>query len=156
MKALRSLEDKLKNRLGERKYTSLTQLVKFCIVGALNTLVDFGVFSLVYNLVLGADEKLYYIAFSLGWCAGIVCSYICNKRWTFQQKKTLGKQPVLFVILNIVVLGLGMLGMKLLAGVNITGELAKIITIPFTLMLNFLGNKLIVFRRSDKETGGRE
>lgn len=156
MKALRRLEDKLKSRLGEKKYTSLSQLVKFCIVGALNTLVDWAVYSLFYYAMFGQAERLSDAAFAAGWCAGVACSYICNKYWTFGQKKRSGRQLVLFIILNLAVFGLGLVCYKLLAGYNIDGLPAKIITTPVTLIVNFLGNKLIVFRRSDKETGGRE
>ena len=63
------------------------QFVRFCLVGALNTLVDYGVFVLSYNVIFGRNDSLDFIAVGLGWCAGVVCSFICNSRWTFEQKK---------------------------------------------------------------------
>lgn len=144
------------NKLGESKYVAFMQFVRFCLVGVLNTLVDYGVFVFSYNVIMGRNESLDFLAIGLGWCAGVVCSFICNSRWTFEQKKWSGKKIVLFIILNGILYGFTWLSCRLLGSLGIVEELAKLITLPFTTILNFLGNKLVIFRNAGKTASGRE
>lgn len=144
------------NKLGESKYVAFMQFVRFCLVGVLNTLVDYGVFVFSYNVIMGRNESLDFLAIGLGWCSGVVCSFICNSRWTFEQKKWSGKKIVLFIILNGILYGLTWLSCRLLGSLGIVEELAKLITLPFTTILNFLGNKLVIFRNAGKTASGRE
>ena len=148
-KLISGIRARLLNKLGENKYRALMQFVRFCLVGALNTLVDYGVFVLSYNVIFGRNDSLDFIAVGLGWCAGVVCSFICNSRWT-------GKKVVLFLILNALLYGLTWLSLRLLGSAGIVEELAKLITLPFTTILNFLGNKLVIFRDAGKQASGRE
>lgn len=150
------VKSKLINKLGESKYVAFMQFVRFCLVGVLNTLVDYGVFVFSYNVIMGRNESLDFLAIGLGWCAGVVCSFICNSRWTFEQKKWSGKKIVLFIILNGILYGLTWLSCRLLGSFGIVEELAKLITLPFTTILNFLGNKLVIFRNAGKTASGRE
>ncbi len=150
------VKSKLINKLGESKYVAFKQFVRFCLVGVLNTLVDYGVFVFFYNVIMGRNESLDFLAIGLGWCAGVVCSFICNSRWTFEQKKWSGKKIVLFIILNGILYGLTWLSCRLLGSLGIVEELAKLITLPFTTILNFLGNKLVIFRNAGKTASGRE
>lgn len=155
-KLISGIKARLLNKLGENKYRALMQFVRFCLVGALNTLVDYGVFVLSYNVIFGRNDSLDFVAVGLGWCAGVVCSFICNSRWTFEQKKWSGKKVVLFLILNALLYGLTWLSLRLLGSAGIVEELAKLITLPFTTILNFLGNKLVIFRDAGKQASGRE
>ena len=150
------VKSKLINKLGESKYIAFKQFVRFCLVGVLNTLVDYGVFVFSYNVIMGRTESLDFLAIGLGWCAGVVCSFICNSRWTFEQKKWSGKKIVLFIILNGILYGLTWLSCRLLGSLGIVEELAKLITLPFTTILNFLGNKLVIFRNAGRTASGRE
>lgn len=144
------------NKLGESKYVAFMQFVRFCLVGVLNTLVDYGVFVFSYNVIMGRNESLDFLAIGLGWCSGVACSFICNSRWTFEQKKWSGKKIVLFIILNGILYGLTWLSCRMLGSLGIVEELAKLITLPFTTILNFLGNKLVIFRNVGKTASGRE
>ena len=155
-KLISGIRARLLNKLGENKYRALMHFVRFCLVGALNTLVDYGVFVLSYNVIFGRNDSLDFIAVGLGWCAGVVCSFICNSRWTFEQKKWSGKKVVLFLILNALLYGLTWLSLRLLGSAGIVEELAKLITLPFTTILNFLGNKFVIFRDAGKQASGRE
>ena len=150
------VKSKLINKLGESKYVAFMQFVRFCLVGVLNTLVDYGVFVFSYNVIMGRNESLDFLAIGLGWCSGVACSFICNSRWTFEQKKWSGKKIVLFIILNGILYGLTWLSCRLLGSFGIVEELAKLITLPFTTILNFLGNKLVIFRNAGKTASGRE
>ena len=65
------VKSKLINKLGESKYIAFKQFVRFCLVGVLNTLVDYGVFVFSYNVIMGRTESLDFLAIGLGWCAGV-------------------------------------------------------------------------------------
>ena len=57
---------------------------------------------------------------------------------------------------NALLYGLTWLSLRLLGSAGIVEELAKLITLPFTTILNFLGNKLVIFRDAGKQASGRE
>ena len=125
----------------------LRQAVKFGLVGALNTLVDFLTFSL---LQLIPWFKQYYLAAQgIGYCAGVLNSIYFNKKWTFAQKEPMrASQVIAFLTVNLVTLALSsgvlvltqeVMGMDRLVG--------KAVSIVFSLGVNFIGSKLIVFKK---------
>lgn len=137
------------------------QFVRFAIVGALNTLVDFAVFQAL-NLLLG----WVYAAQVLGYGAGVVNSYLLNSAWTFreQRQRTL-REIALFLAVNLASLGvsLGVLWLcreafgitdawaaswvpAQLAGFIKGDTIAKLIATVCAVVVNFLGNRLFVFR----------
>jgi len=149
-------------RNAEAKKT-LWQLVKFAIVGVLNTLVDFAVFQTL-NLTLG----WVYIAQVLGYTAGVINSYLWNSNWTFREQRTRSLREMgLFLLVNLASLGvsLGMMWM-LREVVGITNEwvagwmpaalsgfvkgdtLCKLIATVFAIAVNYLGNRLFVFKKT--------
>ena len=133
-------------KIGETRAHVLMQLVRFGIVGVINTLVDFAVFSFLFYVVFSANQNYYYIPFAVGYLCGVVCSFILNKIFTFRDKQNAKRQWLPFLLVNLVALGVGQGLMYLLGLGNITGALAKLITIPVTLLINFIGSKLLVFR----------
>lgn len=58
---------------------SLTQFVKFCIVGLSSTLIDFA----IYNLCLNAG-LLTPIALTFSFMVGLANGFYWNRRWTFR------------------------------------------------------------------------
>ena len=95
----------------------IAQAVKFGLVGVVNTLVDTGVYSLL--MLIPLFKQYYVVAQVLGYCAGVANSLVMNKRWTFSQKEKLG--------------------MNRFAG--------KIVAVVCSMGVNFLGNKLMVFKK---------
>ena len=121
------------------------------MVGGINTLVDMGIFSLIYYVFLGGNEALYALPFAAGYLCGVACSFVLNKLVTFRDKGSAKRQWLPFLLINLVTLGIGQGTMALLRLAGITGLLAKLITVPVTLVINFLGSRLIVFRREKKD-----
>ncbi|RVU34111.1 GtrA family protein [Hwanghaeella grinnelliae] len=66
-----------------RKAKHLVPMFRFACVGALNTVLDFGVFYVFYNYVLPNALVSNTIAF----CTAVLVSYNLNKRWTFATSK---------------------------------------------------------------------
>ena len=138
------------------------QMVKFAIVGVLNTLVDFAVFQTL-NLTLG----WVYAAQVLGYTFGVINSYLWNSNWTFREQRTRSaKEMILFLLVNVASLGVSLGMMWLLREVfGVTNEwvaqwmptalagfikgdtIAKLIATVFAIAVNYLGNRLFVFKK---------
>jgi len=122
---------------------AVRQFIKFNIVGLANTVLDFALFSLLSWLGV-----YFIIAQVISYSVGVLNSFILNKYWTFAQRNGLEtKQAVRFILLN---LGSLLLSLGLLAILNDQLHLAilyaKLLTTGATMMVNFAGNKLWVFR----------
>lgn len=123
---------------------SLKQLIKFGLVGALNTLVDFAVYQLLVRLGLH-----YALAQCVSYSCGLLNSYFFNSRWTFRKERKYTKQEFLrFLAVNLCSLGLSVLLLRLCYEVlAIQSDLiAKALVTPFVMLINFIANKLFVFK----------
>jgi len=129
-------------------YKKYMSLIRFGIVGVINTGVDFGVFTL-YNAALGGDPLTGQV---LGYCAGFANSFIMNKLWTFESKKSkIGThvQLVKFALVNLASLVLSLIGMKILNGnLEINKYYAKVAVTALTQIVNYLGYKIWVFKNT--------
>lgn len=148
------------------KKNSMLQFIKFAVVGVSNTLVDFLVFQLL-NLMLGWA----YLAQVIGYSAGILNSYFWNSRWTFKREHDRSaREKAAFLIVNLASLAvsLGVLWLckvpfgitdewvsswlpKVLSGLVNGDTVAKLIATPCAILVNFIGNKLFVFRAGNGE-----
>ena len=70
-------------------------LVRFIIVGIINTLVGAGVMFFMYN-ILGAG---YWVSSALNYIAGSIVSYFLNKYFTFRQKQKSLRIVLSFIIM---------------------------------------------------------
>ena len=151
----------------EEAKKTIWQMVKFAIVGVLNTLVDFAVFQTL-NLTLG----WVYAAQVLGYTFGVINSYLWNSNWTFREQRTRSlKEMGLFLLVNIASLGVSLGMMWLLREVfGVTNEwvaqwmptalagfikgdtIAKLIATVFAIAVNYLGNRLFVFKKKTDTT----
>ena len=164
--------DSAKNQFAAPK--SFIQLIKFALVGVLNTLVDFLVYTLLV-LVFGISENNVFMIglFTLiAYACGVLNSFILNTRWTFRQEyKRTAKERVMFIVVNIVSWGLSYLLVWLFSNHVFSGSsitdwvcsligfttpekvskvvsiLSKLLATPFVIIVNFLGNKLLVFNK---------
>ncbi len=137
----------------------LLQLLRFCIVGGLNTFVDVLVFNL---LVLGLptqDTGLLVIYNSLAYLLGAVNSFCWNKLWTFQQRSsTTNTQLARFALVT----SLGILcndaflwlATTLLTSFSLTSFLwvnvAKVSAIAGSVCVSYLGMRFSVFTKHNE------
>lgn len=122
------------------------QLIRFSLVGVLNTALDFGIFTLLTQIAWFAQNPV--AAHVISYACGVVCSLILNKLWTFRyQGKLTGKQLAAFLLVNLAALGVSSGAIALVESLwALHPLLAKAISLPFSMGVNFLGNKLLVFR----------
>ena len=71
----------------------MLQVVKYCIVGVLNTLVTLGVIYICKSF-LGWNL---YLSNVLGYVAGVVNSFLCNKSWVFKSDGSYMREAVRFL-----------------------------------------------------------
>lgn len=120
------------------------QFVKFCTVGALNTLIHYGVFYGLIHLV----KWSYLIDSLIGYCAGLANSYAINRKWTFRelQGSDINKEFLRFATVNILALLVNLVSLKYLVQVHrLQPVVGQFICIPLSTIANFMGNKYWTF-----------
>jgi len=126
------------------KKIDFKKLFKFGITGVLNTAIDWGVFTFC-NEVLNFVPVFSYV---IGYIISAVNSFFINKNWTFGKRRNYNKPETLrFIIVNLSSLAISTLGLYLLydlAGIN--EYISKIIVAFVTIIINYFGNKLFVFK----------
>lgn len=146
---------------------NLFQIVKFGLIGILNTALDYFLFFVFFSL-LNIDKSLAQV---LATAIAMTNSYFFNRYWTFgkQGKVQIGEMWK-FVIVNLVSMCVTILCLNLfydlmhieniangvLSYVGILyqfeGDAAvmfcKLVAVPFSLAVNFLGNRLWVFGKN--------
>ncbi|MGI6151074.1 MAG: GtrA family protein [Christensenellales bacterium] len=121
----------------------LIRFIKFNAVGLINTAVDFLVFTLLVAL------RMHYIpAQIISYACGTLNSYIFNSRWTFQDKRDSAARVFAFVAVNLVALGVS-IGIQAVLNnyFGLQEILSKLIALPFSIAVNFVGNRLFVFKK---------
>ena len=145
---------------------SVMQLVKFSVIGTLNTLLDYILFWIFLNY-FHIDKNLSQI---MSYTIAMSSSFFMNKRWTFSQKGKLKSQYIIkFAVINLCALILSItlinffyytleihnyansmftaLGINLVLGGKKAILFAKLVSSPFTFAFNFLCDKRFVFKK---------
>ena len=121
----------------------MAQFIKFAIVGVLNSAIQYLVFLFLYSLT----GTPYLLASIIGYLAGMINSYILNRRWTFgSRSQKLFTELSRFVAVNLVSLGvnLGLLYLLVSTGVMIP-QWAQVVAIVGSTLVNFVLNKVWTF-----------
>jgi putative flippase GtrA len=133
---------------GTDRRPGLPPVVRFVMVGALNTLFDYGVFALLAAAGLPALP-----AHVISYSSALVTSFLMHKRFTFGAGRFFSwVEAVKFLVVNLAALSAA--GGMLLFGTDVLRlpELAaKALALPVSAGINYLGNRLWVFPRR----GGR-
>ena len=120
----------------------LKKFTKFGITGLINTGVDWAVFAVLYEII-GIEARFAQV---IAHAVAIVNSYIINKNWTFKNNKSYKKSEMLkFLIVQGTSLLVGYAGMSALGG-YLNPYLCKVIIAFVTIIINYFGNKIFVFK----------
>ena len=124
----------------------MIKIIKFCIVGGINTLITLILFYIL-NKILGVN---YIFSTVIGYLIGMINSYILNKKWTFHDDdKRVVFQFVKFAVVNSISLGINLLIMYIFVDkLHMDSMLSQICATGFTTLSNFIGSKVVVFRYS--------
>jgi putative flippase GtrA len=122
-----------------------TQIVRFTLTGGFSAVVDYGLYSLLLNLV-GLPVNL---AKSIGFVAGTTTAYLINRRWTFQAPPS--RARFLAVVLLYAVTFAVQVGIN--AGLYFTlpeewwrQPLAFVIAQGTATVINFVVQRLVIFK----------
>ncbi|MEN6315408.1 MAG: GtrA family protein [Clostridiaceae bacterium] len=121
-------------------------LLRFGIVGCINTGIDFLIFTLLYG-TFGIDKLVCQV---IAYSCGFMNSFIMNKLWTFESKKsklnTL-KELYRFLFVNLLSLAVSLVILKVFNEFfYINVYVSKIAVIFITQAINYLGYKYWVFK----------
>jgi putative flippase GtrA len=142
-----------------KKYKSI---ILYIIFGGMTTVVDWSVSFLLYYLwgdAIEATPLLLHGADVIAWVAAVAFAYVTNRIWVFESKRR-GFLPILGEIAafaggRVVTLLLQEAIMAVFCtwlGLNM--YLFKIVAAVLVVILNYFISKLLVFRKSKRETGG--
>ena len=123
------------------------RVIKFGAVGCENTADDILVYTLASELLHMAPAA----AQAVGYGSGIKCSFVLNHCFTFSdaKKENAAGQALRFlrfVVVNGVSLAVSTVLIDLFTGWGIWKYLAKLVVTGITMVLNYFGYKILVFR----------
>jgi putative flippase GtrA len=119
------------------------RVILFGLVGCTNTAVDF----LTYTVALKLLMLSVGVSQAIGYTVGLVCSFLLNRRFTFRDGgRRLWGQMILFLLVNLITMGISVLSINLLTGAGMNPLLAKIPVTGIVMVCNYFGYKLIVFQ----------
>lgn len=162
-----------------KKIAVFSQVAKFILVGGMNTLVDWGILSLLifvfHNSNINANKVLFEV-FSVGivyyslfkgasFIVATISSYIWNKFWTFKREKTekLTKEFIQFIVVSVigflinVSIASGIFKFVApIAGLSIEqwGIICAAMATVVSMLWNFAGYKFIVFEKKNEQPFG--
>ena len=129
-------------------------LLKFLLVGIVNTLFGCGIMFLLYNLA----HCSYWLSSAANYIVGGIVSFFLNKYFTFRSEEKSFSQFLLFAANVALCYLIAYIGAKkliqiLLTGASeqLSGNVALFCGMCIYTALNFLGQKCIVFKKSGRE-----
>ena len=126
------------------------EFMRFCLVGAVNTGVDFTVFAVLSNLGV-----LMLVAQCVSYTCGVLNSFLLNRTWTFRGRGQSSGQLIRFLTLNLGTLTITY-GLLVYFHTSLAWPLlvCKLLATAASLGDNYLGSRLWIFPQSHFRIGG--
>ena len=127
------------------------EFLRYCIVGGIAFLADFGTLVLVQECFLKHLACGVYIATVFGFIVGLVVNYLLSLWFVFTQKKDRGKGRSVgaFLVFGIIgLLGLVWTELGMWVGIELLNwhyMIVKVLVTGAVLIWNYLGRKLLIF-----------
>ncbi|MDR7002115.1 GtrA family protein [Neobacillus niacini] len=124
-----------------RKWLSF---IKFALVGVVNTSIDF----IVYAILTWFNVN-YILAQCISYSAGVLNSYIMNRKWTFEQKgKGRKREFITFIGVNLITLVMTSCLLTLFyKHLGLSLWISKLLVTAVCMGLNYIGTKKLVFTK---------
>ncbi|WP_312884586.1 GtrA family protein [Nocardia barduliensis] len=122
-----------------------TQIIRFTLTGGFSAVVDYGLYSLLLNLV-GLPVNL---AKSIGFVAGTTTAYLINRRWTFQAPPSRARflaVVALYAVTFAVQVGINALLYFTLPEQWWRQPLAFVVAQGTATVINFVVQRLVIFK----------
>ncbi len=126
-----------------QKKTAFLQLIKYGIVGVSNTLISMIVIYLLLKVAGMKDGPANFI----GYIAGLINSFIWNRKWTFRSQTSWFKTFVPFIIVFVVCYALqyGLLMWLNTHSTSYDNYYNHLFGMVFFTIINFFANKYVTF-----------
>ncbi len=119
------------------------ELFRYLSVGVVNMAVGLSTIYLCMYVLHATDLR----ANELGYCAGVVCSFVLNRRWTFASNDAWVPQLVRFLMVLGIAYAANVVTVLGLVGLGTNRYLAQALgTVPYT-AFGYIGSRLFAFRR---------
>ncbi len=127
----------------KKQFHRFRRLISYGIMGVLNTIVDYVVFAIVYDLMhFGAG-----VGQASGFITGSVCGYLLNSNITFREGKGRTRaQFVQYVGVDFVLLAISSAAMEYLEGLGFNAYIVKLGMTAVIALLHYTIYKYVVFR----------
>lgn len=144
----------------DSQWTAIMQFVKFGLVGAMNTVVDYVTYLitlLIFTKLGWFGNKAYMVSTILGFIVSFFNMFYWNNKYVFKKKEDEQRSPLMSLIklfLSYSVTGIIIKPVCMFLLVDIISFPKAIAPIPimlFTIPLNFILSKLWAFRGKKKE-----
>lgn len=117
-------------------------ILKFLVVGVLNTLL---------SLVIIFGLKYFYsfsdvVANLNGYIAGLICSFILNKKWTFNHTGQVSITIFKFILTFAIAYIANIIFVLLLIKSGVNAYLSHLIAMPIYTVIFYIGSKFFVFK----------
>lgn len=117
-------------------------LLKFLVVGVLNTGLSMTIiFAMKYFYSVGD-----VVANLTGYIVGLMCSFVLNKKWTFNHAGQLSLTAFKFLIIFIVAYTVNIMCVLLFISADINPYFSHMSGMPIYTIIFYLGSKFFVFR----------
>lgn len=129
------------------------KLIKFLLVGVINTLVGASVMFILYNAV----HCSYWFSSAMNYVVGGIVSYFLNKFFTFQNKEKSFKQIIIFILNLLVCYLVAYVLAKIIIcqifasySVSVQENIAMVVGMILYTGLNYIGQRILVFKERDE------
>ena len=119
------------------------QIMKFIITGLFSSLLNFVVYSILYNLGININ-----LASFSGYSIGLINSFFFSKKWIFNEYKTKRLHRAFFLFACIYIFGGIAMALAINVGIYLFGnyKLAWLLGAVLAATNNYLGSKFLLFK----------
>lgn len=139
-------------------YRIVTQFLRFVLVGAMNTGIDFLVLNIEMLITGITSGPLMLVQNALSFGIATINSYYFNKKWTFEDKSDESQAKKFSSFLSVSIIGIILNSTIVYAvttfvspvlGINevLWANIAKVFATGISLIWNFIGYKFLVFKK---------
>ncbi len=131
------------------------QFAKFCLIGLLNTFIDFTVFN--FLAIFFKLTTLNYIFLKTGsFLVAATNSFFFNKNWVFKRKKIKNKKKTFLkflsisgsgLIINVTTSSLVFKALQVSLPATLAANLGVVVGVASVVIWDFLGYKFLVFKK---------
>ena len=123
-------------------HKELYEGLKFIVVGIIAVVTDFAFYYLFIRFGITLD-----ISKLLSFILGAIVGFILNKNWTFNSKAKANREIVYFSLLYFLSLNINVISNKIVLEYTQLKLLSFLVATALSTIINYIGQKFIVFRK---------